>query len=119
MMARSPVGALAVSFREVARAESVAGCQIEEMKTPVEVPPDVLSREALEGLVEEFVTREGTDYGLREHTLDEKRQRVLAQIEKREVVILFDIESESTTLIPRAELSATIKTSDPSEPEEP
>lgn len=89
------------------------------MKTPVEVPPDALSSEALEGLVEEFVTREGTDYGLREHSLDDKRKSVLAQIARREVVIVFDLESESTTLIPRADLSATIAAAATSEPEEP
>jgi uncharacterized protein len=89
------------------------------MKTPVEVPPDALSPEALQGLVEEFVMREGTDYGAREHTLEEKRASVLTQIARREVVILFDVDSESTTLIHRAELSATIGPADRSDPEEP
>jgi len=70
----------------------------------IEVPKDSLSAEALEGLVEEFITREGTDYGLREHSLEEKRVAVMRQLERKEVAIIFDIESESTTLVSRQEL---------------
>lgn len=64
-----------------------------------------LSAEALEGLVDEFITREGTDYGAREHSLEEKRSSVLRQLARREVVIVFDFESESTTIISRQELA--------------
>jgi uncharacterized protein YheU (UPF0270 family) len=71
----------------------------------IEVPADQLSREALLGLVEEFVTREGTDYGEREFSLDEKRERVLAQLARGEVVIVFDLEAEASTLVTRHELA--------------
>lgn len=64
----------------------------------VEVPAQALSQTALVGLVEEFITREGTDYGVREHTLDEKRASVLRLIAAGEVAILFDPETETTTL---------------------
>jgi uncharacterized protein YheU (UPF0270 family) len=64
----------------------------------VEVPTSELSQSALLGIVEEFITREGTDYGLREHTFDEKRESVLRLIAAGEVAIFFDTESETTTL---------------------
>jgi uncharacterized protein len=64
----------------------------------VELPPGVLSREALHGVVEEFITREGTDYGPREHTFEEKRASVLRLIEAGEVAIFFDPRTETTTL---------------------
>jgi uncharacterized protein YheU (UPF0270 family) len=38
----------------------------------MEVSPDDLSPEALRGLVEEFVTRSGTDYGAVERSVEEK-----------------------------------------------
>jgi uncharacterized protein YheU (UPF0270 family) len=82
----------------------------------VEVPPDALSSDALQGLVEEFITREGTDYGVREHSLDEKRASVMALLARREVLILFDVESESTTLLRRDAVSATIGADEPEEP---
>ena len=75
------------------------------MPQHIEVPHESLSRDALAGLVEEFITREGTDYGHREDTLEQKRAHVMRQIEKREIAIIFDFESESTTLVTRDELS--------------
>ena len=36
----------------------------------VEIPASRLSTAALDGLIEEFVTRDGTDYGEQEHTLE-------------------------------------------------
>ncbi|MDB4991622.1 MAG: hypothetical protein JWN04_6800 [Myxococcaceae bacterium] len=74
------------------------------MPTQIEVPPGSLSEEAVNGLVDEFITREGTDYGAREHSLDEKRQSVLRQLARNEIAIVFDFESESTTLVSRDDL---------------
>lgn len=68
------------------------------------VPASALSPEALESLIQEFVTREGTDYGLREYSLEEKVQSVKRQLERGEVVIAFDMERESATLVLRSEL---------------
>lgn len=62
------------------------------------VPRERLSREALIGLVDAFVLQEGTDYGHEETPLEDKRRQVLAQIERGEVVIVFDPKSEEVTL---------------------
>jgi hypothetical protein len=51
-------------------------------------------------LIEEFVTRDGTDYGEREHTLEQKKRAVARQLERGEVVIVFDPESETCNIIP-------------------
>jgi uncharacterized protein len=67
----------------------------------LEVPPSALSREALRALVEEFVTRDGTDYGAVERSLEAKVADVLRQLDRDEVCIVFDPESETTTLVPR------------------
>lgn len=68
------------------------------------VPSEVLSRAALEGLIEEFITREGTEYGAREFGLAEKKLSVARLLERGEAVIVFDLEHESTTLMRRVEL---------------
>ncbi len=70
----------------------------------IDVPHAQLSSAALEALLEEFITREGTDYGLVEHTLESKKASVRAQLERGHVVIVFDPESESVTLLRREEL---------------
>jgi uncharacterized protein YheU (UPF0270 family) len=65
----------------------------------VVVPHDALSAEALANLIEDFITREGTDYGEREHTADEKRAAVKHKLERGTIVIVFDLESESASLV--------------------
>jgi uncharacterized protein YheU (UPF0270 family) len=67
---------------------------------PIEVPSAALSREALRALVEEFVTRDGTDYGAAERGLEAKVADVLRQLDRGEVRIVFDPDSETTTLVP-------------------
>ncbi len=68
---------------------------------PLEVPWTALSAEALQGVVESFVLREGTDYGDREFTHAEKVAQVVEGIQRGEVRILFDPATESVTLLPR------------------
>jgi uncharacterized protein YheU (UPF0270 family) len=57
---------------------------------PVVVPYTELSDEVLRGVVESFVLREGTEYGEREFSLDQKVAHVLRQLQRREAQIVFD-----------------------------
>jgi uncharacterized protein len=66
----------------------------------VRVPFEALSLEALQGLIEAFVLREGTDYGPQEHRFEEKCASVRAQIEAGTAVIEFDPESEVALIVP-------------------
>ena len=68
------------------------------------VPRDQLSPDALRGLIDAFVLREGTDYGHDDVSLEDKRADVMRQIERDEVVITFDPETESVNLVARADL---------------
>ena len=54
------------------------------------IPFKELSPEALQGVIQEFVTRDGTDYGESEISLDTKAQRVLNQLHAEKAVIVFD-----------------------------
>ena len=74
-----------------------------ENQPPLSIPPDVLSEEALHNLIESFILREGTDYGMNEVPLDTKRKQVLRQIQLGEVIISFDPSTESVSLILRQE----------------
>jgi uncharacterized protein YheU (UPF0270 family) len=68
---------------------------------PVEVPTSALSADALRGVVEAFILREGTDYGAHEFTHEQKVAQLLAALERGEARILFDPATESVTLLPR------------------
>ena len=63
------------------------------------IPYSKLNPDALEGLVEEFVTREGTEYGRDDISLRDKVSQVLVQLKSGEVVIVFDEETQSCNII--------------------
>lgn len=75
--------------------------ETDESTTRVEVPHALLAAEVLRCLVEEFVTRDGTDYGEVERTLDEKVAAVMQQLEAGELVIRVDTEHEIVEIEPR------------------
>jgi uncharacterized protein len=66
---------------------------------PVAVPYTELSEEALRGVVESFVLREGTDYGEQEFSLDQKVQHVLRQLKRGEAQIVFDPATETIDIV--------------------
>ncbi len=53
------------------------------------IPHDQLARDTLLNLIEEFVTRDGTDYGEAEVALHERVAQVETRLISGEVVILF------------------------------
>ena len=65
------------------------------------VDKTLLSTNALNGLIEEFVNRDGTDYGAQEQSLDAKKTQILHQLQRGDVIILFDERSETCNLINR------------------
>ncbi|MDG0968923.1 MAG: YheU family protein [Porticoccaceae bacterium] len=65
----------------------------------IEIPSARLTQGALRGIVEEYILREGTDYGAWEISLQSKIEQVMLQLEKREVVITFDPLTENCTLL--------------------
>lgn len=63
------------------------------------MPHTELSPEALRGVIESFVLREGTEYGAREFSLDEKVAHVMRQLERGEVHVTFDASTETVGII--------------------
>ena len=66
---------------------------------PIVVSPEQLSEEALSGIIENFILREGTDYGMVEVSYEKKAQQVRRQIEKGDIKIIFDQTTESVSLL--------------------
>jgi uncharacterized protein YheU (UPF0270 family) len=66
---------------------------------PVDIPHAELSEDALRGVIESFVLREGTDYGEREFSLEQKVAHVLRQLQRGEVRIVFDAASGSIDIV--------------------
>ena len=84
------------------------------------VPYTMLQPDTLRGIVEEFVLREGTEYGYgqsegsessRSAGLDAKVGQVMRQLERGEVLVVYDEASESCDLVTRgskAHLAAAV-----------
>ena len=65
------------------------------------IPHDRLSPDALHGLVEEFVTREGTDTGYTEGSLEGNIEMVKRQLDRGEAVIVYDETTGSANIVPK------------------
>ncbi len=66
---------------------------------PIVVPHTELSGEALTGVIESFVLREGTDYGERDIPFETKVLQVRGQLERGEAEIVFDPGTESVGIV--------------------
>jgi len=71
-----------------------------DRELPVVVPHAELSPQALRGVVESFVLREGTDYGERAVPFETKVEQVIRQLERGEARIMFDPVTQSVQIVP-------------------
>ena len=65
------------------------------------IPYDRLSQTALQGLIEEFVTRDGTDTGYTDGSLEENVEMVIRQLKRGDVFIAYDEATETANIVPR------------------
>jgi uncharacterized protein YheU (UPF0270 family) len=66
----------------------------------VEVPAQRLQPEVLQSLLEEYASRDGTDYGEQELSLARKVGNLRAQIEQGQLLILYEVDGEHWDLVP-------------------
>ena len=66
---------------------------------PIRVAPDDLEPDTLRAVIESFVLREGTDYGLQETSLEAKVAQVLMQLRRGEAHVTFDPLTESVNVV--------------------
>lgn len=64
----------------------------------IQVPVDRLAHDLLGAMLEEFASRDGTDYGLRECSLEEKVQDLKRQLESGDLAVVCDLDSEQWDL---------------------
>jgi uncharacterized protein YheU (UPF0270 family) len=62
------------------------------------IPVNKLSPEALHGVIEEFISRNGTDYGEIEASPDTKFRQAKYKLETGAAVLIFDDETETTNI---------------------
>jgi uncharacterized protein YheU (UPF0270 family) len=84
-----------------------------EPAEPIFVPYTELSEDALRGVLESFVLREGTEYGERDVPLDQKVAQVQSQLRRGEARIVFDPESQTIDIVVTANDRSTTRRDTP------
>ena len=65
----------------------------------INIPFEALSAEALDGVIDDYVNREGTDYGHRDFDLQQKRDAVRRQLASGRAVITYDPGTQTTSIV--------------------
>ena len=66
----------------------------------VEVPYEQLDPETLERLIEEFVTRDETNWGALDSALEKKIAQVMEQLRNKKAKVVFDLASQTANIVP-------------------
>ena len=71
----------------------------------VVVPVTALEEDLLRALLEDYASRDGTDYGERELSLNEKVSNLRVQLSAGSLSIIYDLASEEWDLVPEDKLA--------------
>lgn len=66
----------------------------------VEVPYKQIDPDTLRRMIQEFVTRDGSDWAESGCTLEDKVKQVLRQLKNKQVKVVFDLKTQTANLIP-------------------
>tara|TARA_B110001454_G_scaffold16145_1_gene14570 strand:+ start:54590 stop:54868 length:279 start_codon:yes stop_codon:yes gene_type:complete len=80
---------------------------------PIEITPSQLSPDALNGIIENFILREGTDYGVVEVEFEKKKSQIQKQIDRGDVKIVYDQSTETVSLLTANDFKKLQKKMDP------
>ena len=65
----------------------------------VEIPYKRLDPETLRNVIQEFVTRDGADWGEVGGSLEEKIDLVIQQLRNRKVKVVFEMKSQTANIV--------------------
>jgi uncharacterized protein YheU (UPF0270 family) len=77
---------------------------VSDPDSSIEIPWRSLSADALRGVLEEFATREGTEYGVADVSLEVKVAQLQRQLERGDILVFFDTAQSTCHLVPRDQL---------------
>jgi uncharacterized protein YheU (UPF0270 family) len=72
---------------------------IDHHEKGVDVPYEQIDPETLRNMVQEFVTRNGSDWGDPGGALEDKIAQVLKQLKNKQVKVVFDLKSETANIV--------------------
>ncbi|TBR43141.1 YheU family protein [Marinomonas agarivorans] len=69
------------------------------------IPYDSLAPATLANILEDIVTRDGTDYGNYDLSLEQKCQQAMTMLQQGNAFLVFDTESETIKLLNKEQLN--------------
>ena len=72
---------------------------IDHHEKGVDVPYEQIDPETLRSMIQEFVTRDGADWGDPGGALEDKIAQVLKQFKNKQVKVVFDLKSETANIV--------------------
>ncbi|MFC1488580.1 YheU family protein [Thermodesulfobacteriota bacterium] len=82
---------------------------MKKLRSPIIIPHEQLSPEALQGLIEEFVSRDGTDTGYSKKSLEQDVARVKGQLKRGDAVIVYDQTIKNSNIVTKDHLNKSQK----------
>jgi uncharacterized protein YheU (UPF0270 family) len=79
---------------------SPQGKIIDHYEKGVDVPYDQIDPETLRNMIQEFVTRDGADWGEPGGALEDKVAQVIKQLKDKQVKVVFDMNSKTANIVP-------------------
>ncbi|WP_053979786.1 YheU family protein [Marinagarivorans algicola] len=76
------------------------------------IPPEKIQADTLNNILEEFINREGTDYGEIEYNLAAKVEKLKPQVLNGDILIVFDDQLQSITLMTKRQYKEAQHTQD-------
>jgi len=67
----------------------------------IDVPFDQLNPDTLRNMIEEFVTREWSDWSDTGYSLEDKVAQVLRQLKEKKATVVFDLTSRTANIVIR------------------
>ncbi len=71
----------------------------------VRIPLERVEADVLRAMLEDFASRDGTDYGLHELSLAEKVANLQTQLQAGDLTVVYDLASEEWDLLRREKLA--------------
>ena len=71
------------------------------MSNFLEIPIDRLAVDVLDALLAEFASRDGTDYGEVETSLESRVSQLRGQLERGDLILLYDSDNQEWDLLPK------------------
>lgn len=73
--------------------------QTDHQEEGIEIPYLEINPETLRNMIEEFVSRDGSDWGDAGGSMEAKIEQVLRQFKVRKIKVVFDLTSQSANII--------------------